>query len=386
MSRPRRVQALTIVARITPGHEAALRDVLSDVAAEPASNQYIRLSESPRTHLANWVIVTDPDNGPRLFFASNHDGDTASYLQELVRVGPGLEQIFGHCEGFEGIAALPQFVARNSYRSQTFFAGFPLETVAAINDKIALRQRIEEFLGDGDPSVIGSERWRRFLETLGPDKPPEPPSAVVRVLQRVGAWLHARFFAVVIAAARWYGRRRVDDHDVSVAADLDQPDIAADLSDADHMTNMIDVKPRCRLLLRPSLAIMQFLARYAFPPGSLAGVTTIRFARWVLVDDGRRLLFQSRFDGTWENYMGDFVDKIDWGLDAIWANTVGYPSAGMKDIDAFKRFIRERQFEHLAVYEAHPDETVLNLMRDRAIADGVPAHTQAPSRAWLQAI
>ena len=113
-------------------------------------------------------------------------------------------------------------------------------------------------------------------------------------------------------------------------------------------------------------------------PSDMAGVTTIHFARWMMVDRGKRMLFQAQFDGSWENYMGDFADKVSWGLDAIWGNCVGYPSAGMKDIDAFKRFIRDRQYANLVDYFAYPNESVLNIMRDRAIASAFQSFLAVP--------
>jgi len=364
-----RVQALTVVAKIKPGEMEALRDTLLEVGANPASNDFIRFGDGTSTHLANWVILNDPDNAFRLFFASNHDGDLAAYTQELLRVGPGIDSIFGHCEGYEGRDRLLDFLRRHSYSSQTFFAGFPKETVTSMRTKIAIREQLEALLdAPNNVTFVSHGKLRTLLAEVDSIAPRRTGPQWSGILARIRAALYHAFFSAILALARWYGQRRVDRHCVGVASNLSQPRLAAGLSDADHMTNMIDVKPGFLWLLRFSLAFMEFLARFAFPPGELGGVKTIHFARWVLIDQGRRLLFQSRFDGTWDNYMGDFVDNIAWGLDAIWSNTVGYPSAGMNDIDAFKRFIRDRQFAHLAVYEAYPQESVLNLMRDRDIS------------------
>ena len=57
----------------------------------------------------------------------------------------------------------------------------------------------------------------------------------------------------------------------------------------------------------------------------LAGVKTIHFARWTFIDDRRRMLFTSNYDGSLENYMDDFIDKIAWSLNAAFSNGVGYP-------------------------------------------------------------
>lgn len=381
------VNALSVVVRVSPGRLEDLKRVLAQVGADPATNPFIHLNESARTHLANWVIIEDPDNGPRLFFASNYDGELASYLDELVRVAPGLDHIFGCCEGYTGKAQFASFVRAHSFKAQTFFAGFPDETVANSGAKIALREQIEGQLDRlFELGADGAAAWQPLYDEARRVAPPPKRGIVKRLLSALYRPIHARFFAILISLARWYGRQRVDDHTVSVAVGLDQPSVPANLTDADHMTNLIEVRAGFRTVLRISLALMQFLASHGFPPGDLAGVNTIRFARWVLVDGGKRLLFQSRFDGTWENYMGDFVDKIDWGLDAIWGNCVGYPSAGMKDIDAFKRYIRDRQFAHIAIYEAFPSESVLTFLRDRAVVAGLAALDQSDTGTWLRTV
>src|SRR5262249_37951333 len=100
--RPVAVQGLNLVARIKPGQEELLRGILREMGASPQTNRYIRLHESASTHLANWVILNDPENGYRLFFTSNYDGDLPSYVHELLRVGPGIDEIFGQCVGYAG--------------------------------------------------------------------------------------------------------------------------------------------------------------------------------------------------------------------------------------------------------------------------------------------
>jgi hypothetical protein len=367
-----RVGDLTVLAKIRPQAEPRLRAVLDAVERDHESNGYLQLARSPSTHLANFVILDDPDNGKRLVFSANFDGPLDAYVAELLEIGPGIDEIFFNCEGYTGRANLRDFVVKNRVRPQVAFAGFPYETVGNILLMLELRTTIERFLDL--PEVA------RFLEKPGmhalfdtvADLAPGATSLVVKAarLERFFSLVHDAFFSVVLWLARQYGTLIVTDEFRSAAANIDQT-IDPALSDADHMTNLIDVSPRLLWRLYLALMLMEFLGRYAFPPGELAGVTTIHFARWVLVDGGKRMLFQSKFDGSWENYMGDFVDKVAWGLDAIWGNCVGYPPAGMRDIDAFKRFIRDRQFAHVVDYFAYPSETVLNLMRDREIASAL---------------
>jgi hypothetical protein len=377
--------ALSVIAKIKPGRENQLRGVLARIAADPENNPYLRFHEGRLTHLANFVIFDDEDNGPRLFFSSNHDGPLREYVEELKRVGPGLDEVWGQCEGFLGLDDLYRFVSRHSHKSQAYFIGFREETVVSTLGKIALREKIEEFLRlPAVAAYLDRPGIGPFLDALSRlAGRPAGGAAAARPTGVRGGPLRRLFFRFVLRFAKFYGALIVDKNFNSAAANYGQGDVH-DVADRDFMTNLIDIKPGRSLWLRVVLFYLDFLGRYAFQPGHLAGVVTIHFARWAIVDNGKRLLFQSKFDGSWENYMGDFVDKVDWGLDACWTNTVGYPTAGMHDIDSFKRFIRDRQFEHLYVYNAYPCETVLNIIRDRRIADTLTVAYDRPAvESWL---
>ena len=114
-------------------------------------------------------------------------------------------------------------------------------------------------------------------------------------------------------------------------------------------------------------AIDSYSKRLA-PPGSLIGISTIHFVRWLLIDNGRRLMLLSDYDGSWENYIDEFAELILSGLDAIWETSYGYPPDGASDLMAFKRFLRSHQVPSDVFYSAYPEETVLNIVKDRAFA------------------
>jgi hypothetical protein len=125
------------------------------------------------------------------------------------------------------------------------------------------------------------------------------------------------------------------------------------------------------------LTAINFAARYLNNQGRLADIPTIHFARWIMVDDGRRLLFESNFDGSWERYLGDFVDKARAGLTAVWSNTVGFPPSkwlvqeGAADEQPFKWVARASQIETQVWYSAYPQLTVKNILNNREIHRGL---------------
>ena len=125
------------------------------------------------------------------------------------------------------------------------------------------------------------------------------------------------------------------------------------------------------------LIVINFFARYVSNQGSLSDIPTIHFARWVLVDNSKRLLFESNFDGSWERYLGDFVDKARKGLTAVWSNTAGFPPStrltgdGAADEQPFKWVARVSQIETQVWYSAYPQLTTKNILNNRAIHRGL---------------
>jgi hypothetical protein len=116
------------------------------------------------------------------------------------------------------------------------------------------------------------------------------------------------------------------------------------------------------------LAAIDSYARRLSPPGSLVGISTIHFVRWLLIDEGRRLVMLSDYDGSWESYIDEFAEMILSGLDAIWSTSLGFPPDGARDLPAFKRFLRSHQVPAEVFYSAYPEETVLNIRKNRDVA------------------
>ena len=107
------------------------------------------------------------------------------------------------------------------------------------------------------------------------------------------------------------------------------------------------------------LWIVRLRARHIYTHGLLARVGTIHFARWTFLDDKRRLLFASNYDGSLESYMDDFINKVAFGLNLVFTNGVGYPRTrwlilgGAKDEQKFKYFIRRHELPTEVWYNAH---------------------------------
>ena len=78
--------------------------------------------------------------------------------------------------------------------------------------------------------------------------------------------------------------------------------------------------------IRVALRGLDYASRHVFARDNLAGVRTIHFARWVLIDDGRRVVFASNYDGSQESYMDDFIDRVAWGVNLVFSNGARLPA------------------------------------------------------------
>ncbi|HYY76035.1 MAG TPA: hypothetical protein VE644_06915, partial [Gaiellaceae bacterium] len=127
--------------------------------------------------------------------------------------------------------------------------------------------------------------------------------------------------------------------------------------------------------------------------GHLTRVQTIHFARWVFVDDRKRLLFASNYDGSLESYMDDFIDKVAWGLNLVFSNGVGYPKTrwlvhgGARDELAFKDYLRLHQVPTRVWYSAYGRLTALNIAQNEKIRAGLYGDLSSEDeRTWVQSL
>jgi hypothetical protein len=148
-----------------------------------------------------------------------------------------------------------------------------------------------------------------------------------------------------------------------------------------HLTSLTRVKPGFvhGVALRVTLFFINLLSRFWFNVGTLGDIPTILSARWVLIDNGRRLLFLDNYGGAWDSYLNEFIDMTAVkGLNAIWTNTFvevegkeggcySFPETrfylwkGAQDEQPFKAYVRESQIETIAWYSAYPTLSVTNV-------------------------
>lgn len=174
-------------------------------------------------------------------------------------------------------------------------------------------------------------------------------------------------------------------------------DALAVLEDHDvsnQFTVVGSVKPSTfrRVLLIVILWATKYGARHIYNAGFLARIQTIHFAHWIFINDKRRVLFLSNYDGSRHAYMDDFINKVGWGLNIIFGNGFGYPRTrwmifdGAKNELRFKDTNRNHQIATQVWYKAYPGLTAFDLARNTRIRKGLQPlwMRKAKIRAWLR--
>lgn len=386
--------SVTVLAPIRHGEETALRTVLRTIGndirgrrATPASGPRIDFERSTGIHFARFAILDDPDRGPgrtRLLYAAVCDGTLVEHLAELSSITSDLDAIWGACEGYTGRAAFQSFITAHSHEPEAYYAAFRRETVATIRSAVAApEQRALE------RPTFGT----RLLDLRGLVIRAAPlPIDVIRAVAQSGlANVYAAVSGITASLDRyaifrftkWITHNRMRPRrSVFSSVALDNCAPPAPLAPGDEVPSVLmslpaefreDVITQNQLTLvtvveagradrvRAVMAAIDSYAKRLSPPGSLVGISTIHFVRWLLIDDGRRLMMLSDYDNSWENYIDEFAEMILSGLDAIWGTAVAFPPDGARDLPAFKRFLRSHQVPSETFFSAYPDQTVLNI-------------------------
>jgi hypothetical protein len=413
--------AVPVMAEILAGHEAQLQKLLETAGQDAANNSLVPFAKLPNVHFARFFILDaarDLDGHPltpRLVFLADVDGPADAFLMLLCGLaGDGLHTIYQHCRDYPGRSGLLDFFRAHTLPVAAKYVNTIGRSVAQVHQEQALHEAIQGFLTRTNGQWIGASPRRvraaiqEFVEqepnltwARRPIPPPEPSYVLGEKLHLflVAAAGILLFPLALLGLPVWlFLLRRHEKADV--AADLIPTDAWRETLAAqeDHgvqnpFTSAGYIKPGP--FRRYTGAFIQwgtnFLTRHVFNHANLMGVKTIHFAEWVFIDDKKRLFFTSNYDGSLENYMDDFVDKIAWALNTSFSHGVDYPKTnwlildGAHDEQVFKRFNLMHQLVAPFWYAAYQGLTALNIDNNAEIRAGLyGAMDDSAARAWLR--
>jgi hypothetical protein len=421
-----------VAAPIAVGQEAALRSLLATMNQAPGivdpNNALVPFARFERLHVARFVILHDEtlddlrlygvsfDNAPIwLVFLGDCDGPAATMLTELGAVaGAGLTRIFAYCEGYTHGTNLLGWMRAHSMRPATQYVNWVGRTVRQIFEEAALHAALRDRLLGGATTFQGLPsqeiRWQLAASVRrdGPSLTPPAPTPLPWLARKVGNLigvplaLLALMPAFIVGAPffLWALRRREKSDAVitprPTAEHVSSLSVLEDHDVSNQFSAFGSVKPgRFRLwTLIFVFWVLNFSTRQIYTQGRLARVGTIHFARWVFMDNHRRLLFASNYDGSLDSYMDDFINKVAYGLNLVFSNGVGWPRTrylladGAKDEIPFKHYLRRHQVPTQVWYKAYPGLTAADLARNTLIRRGLEARSMSEAKAlrWLAMI
>jgi hypothetical protein len=391
--------------------------------ADP-DNALVPFGRFPRLHFARFAVLDDtclgdlaaygtsfPDAPIWLAFLGDCDGRAAETVQALAReAAPGLRRIFAHCTGFREDADLAQWMQARAIRPAVAYMNWVGRTVVEIRQEAALHDALRARLPAASAATATALRNRLIAEVAanGPVLTPIPPTPPVWLVLHVlyliaAALLLIAFVPVAIVGAIPYliYLRHRETVDPPITPRPDPAHVATLAVREDHdvsnqFTAFGSVKPGTFRLwtLIFVLWLVNLSTRFVYVRGLLARVGTIHFARWVFMDDRRRLLFASNYDGSLDSYMDDFINKVAFGLNLVFSNGIGYPRTrflvldGAKNEQAFKNYIRRHELATEVWYKAYPGLSAADLARNRRVREGFERRSmsETEARAWLELI
>jgi hypothetical protein len=408
-----------------------LKTLLSSMCAAPGQadplNPMVPFARFENLHFSRLVVLDDQtlhditlyglpvvDYPIYLAFLADFDGDKQQFLSDLVRIaGDGLRRIFAFCEGFRDGSDLVQWMRDHDLPIATSYINWPGRTVRQIREEADLRHAVARHLrqlpgsSEATSPVAVWNQARVFLKAenaagrlaLTPLTPPSFGQRVSNAIHFFGAGLGIVLTGLAIAPIVVFAIRPAEKN-APVYAPVPQPAYAGELAKIEdyEFTNqfsaMGSVKPGWAhvLVLRYVLWLIEWTARHIYTKGRLARVRSIHFARWVFLDNHKRILFASNYDGSLESYMDDFINKVFFGLNVVFSAGIGYPSTrwlledGAWDEQKFEYFLRRHQLPTQVWYNAYPSMTAVEQERNSRVRQGLESASisEEAARQWLQ--
>ena len=419
-----------VIAPLAAGREGDLRALLASMNTQPGlanpHNPLLPFGLFTQLHFARFVLLDDalqadlatlglprPRLPTYLAFMGDCDGPAQACLNMMAqRAGSGLCRIFAHCEGFAQGKELTTWMLAHDRPLAASYVHWLGRSVQQIRQESALQRALSAQVPRTAEVEAGAihQDLRRFVAAeiavgrlhLNPPAATPPGWQITNLCHLLGVPLIGLLLLpVFIVLLPWliYLLRR---HETTDPVLCPRPDPVAlqelqDIEDFDvsnQYTALGPVKPGWfrRGLVTLLLLLINYACRHVFTRGHLARVQTIHFARWAFLDDKRRVVFTSNYDGSHQGYMDDFINKVAWGLNLVFSNGIGWPRTdwlvlgGARHEQPFKYFQRRHQIPTQVWYKAYPGLTLADLLRNQRIRAGLeaPTLTNAQLQDWLR--
>lgn len=354
------------------------------------------------------IVLMDPeaDDGKgdrnlftKLIFATDFDGDEEQHMTALAtNCGAFMDELFECCAGYPELAARnpntrKAYFDEHKVHPSAFFAGAPGRTLSQVRQESDLRNFVWEFIHKGNWKGKSSVAIHQAVKQAVFAKPEFAwakekaalPKIKIGGLILMGIILLALLPFIIVWVLVLHFTKEVKDKSLGLRPSqvshehVRKLEEYEDWHNQNQFTQVLIMKPGFMRLktLQGLMLFAKALVNLLFVDGKLMGIPTIHFARWQMLDDNRRMIFFSNFDGSWTQYLGDFIDKSGWGLTGIWSNTINFPktrflfTGGAYDAEHFLAWSRYYQTQTAVWYCAYPNLSIKNVMNNTHIRNGI---------------
>jgi hypothetical protein len=425
-----------VLAPVAADRVGELRQALASMNRTPGvvdpQNPIIPFAQFETLHFARVLVLQDmtldditayglPRVNYPIYLAmlADFDGPAETFVAELIqRAGDGLKRIFSYCQDFRSDTDLRAWIEAHKVSAATAYVNWIGRTVKQVGEEAALHDALVSYVRQNGATLEGMEptqihdelaRHIRGEREAGRLKlTPAAPTPLDWQLRNLANLLAVPFVLLLLTPLlliylpffliqlRWH-----ENHDPDIAPRIDpahahQLAMLEDHDVTNQFSAMGALKPGLfrRSTLVFILWVIDYTTKHIYGRGRLARVSTIHFARWVFLDNKKRLLFASNYDGSLESYMDDFINKVGFGLNVVFGNGIGYPRTrwllldGAKNEQKFKYVLRRHELATEVWYNAHPGLTALDRHRNTLIREGLEKSSlsNAEAQQWLQLI
>ncbi|MGB0525056.1 MAG: hypothetical protein ACPGJS_18935 [Flammeovirgaceae bacterium] len=374
-----------------------------------------------------------------LGFTSNYDGDAAAHYNELSKhLGKGFDELYQHTEGYPESPteqSRVNFFKKQNIQPRLFWGAMRGYTVADIRDEGKLRDGVEQWLR----KEVKQEDWEKLSPTEARDrivnfvkssefswamKPVPGPSlgwkikywgklviifliaillavSLIMGLKGIITGKLALFWKVTAAISWavviWFGIWLLLERMFEIIDDYIRERTPEPVDDEERYRELLELedyffqnqltvygtikKPYWfrRTTLKIALYLFLLNGTYRSTKGKLAGIPTIHFARWIIFNNQKNVMFLSNYNGNWENYLSQFIEQSASAMNVTFGQMVGYPQikwflgGGAHDEQKFKKVVRQNQYPSQVYYSAYPDLTVRNVLNNSYFRKGLIA-------------
>ncbi|WP_158856456.1 hypothetical protein [Lunatibacter salilacus] len=400
----------TILVPIIKNKVDELLDLLAGINEGLAMGKPPLFEELNIIHFARWVVIdhgkswiNDPvERTPKLLFVVDYDGKETDLLRKLCTDSAELlDKVYAYCENFPILEkrtpdSRTAFLTNNVIKDAAVYIGAPGRTVRQIKDESNLRDFIRKYL---DSTTWGNLSAQAIHQTIKNEVSSNGNFAFLDQKVKIPSvnWLGLIFLGIVLLVLLpltivllllvivwvlvlhiFYERK--DENFIRKRSQLNDKFMTElekyeDFTSQNQFTQLVDMKEgKFRLFtIKAMFSLSKSLIKFVFVKGKLMGIPTIHFAKWVMFEENSRVLFFSNFDGSWQQYLGDFIDNSGWGLTGIFSNTKVFPktnfllTGGAYDEEHFLAWSRNSELVTNVWYSAYPHLSIKNINNNTKI-------------------